>query len=78
MKQPVTPTEEFLEEERDQLLRQLQEWLELPMLVLAILWLALFVVEMVWGLTPLLEVAGYVIWGIFVLEFALGFTVAPR
>ena len=78
MNQPVTPTEESLEVERYQLLQQLQEWLETPMLVLAFLWLVLFIVEVVWGLTPLLEVAGYIIWGIFVLEFALGFLVAPR
>ena len=78
MKEPVTPTEQSLEEERYQLLWQLQEWLEMPMLALAFLWLALFVVELVWGLTPLLEVAGYVIWGIFGLEFILGFTVAPQ
>ena len=47
------------------------------MLVLAFIWLALFVVESVWGLSPLLEVAGYVIWAVFLLDFALGLTLAP-
>lgn len=48
------------------------------MLVLAFLWLALFVVEVIWGLNPLLDLAGYVIWGLFVLEFGLGFLLAPH
>ena len=30
------------------------------MLVLSLVWLALFVVEVIWGLTPLLQDAGYV------------------
>ena len=63
--------------ERQALLQWLQDWLEGPMLVLAFIWLALFVVESVWGLSPLLEVAGYVIWAVFLLDFALGLTLAP-
>lgn len=64
--------------ERETLLERLQHWLELPMLALAFIWLALFVVEVVWGLNPLLETAGYAIWLVFILEYALGFTLAPR
>ena len=64
--------------ERYALLGQLQEWLEVPMLVLAFVWLALFVVEVVQGLSPLLERLGYVIWAVFVLQFALELTLAPR
>ncbi|MGH6610512.1 MAG: ion transporter, partial [Burkholderiaceae bacterium] len=37
----------------------------------------LLIAETIWGLTPLLETAGYVIWGIFIIEFALGLTLAP-
>jgi voltage-gated potassium channel len=47
------------------------------MLVLAFVWLALFVREMLWGGSPLLAIAGHVIWGIFVFDFALGLVVAP-
>jgi len=71
------PGEPSLESERRELLRELDEWLETPMLVLAFVWLALFVWEMVWGLNPLLEIAGYVIWALFILDFVLGFTLAP-
>ena len=66
-----------LDQERQSLLEQLQDLLETPMIVLAFVWLALFVIEIVWGLSPFLEIAGYVIWSLFILEFALGFTVAP-
>ncbi|MEG3193377.1 ion transporter [Lysobacter sp. D1-1-M9] len=74
----TTPESEALSRERDQLLARLQVWLETPMLVLAFIWLALFVVEMLWGLSPLLEAAGWVIWVVFAIEFALGFMLAPR
>lgn len=71
------PRQEDLHQERQALLEQLQDWLETPMVVLAFLWLALFVVEVLWGLTPLLEIAGYMIWVLFIVEFALGITLAP-
>ena len=70
--------EKELEIERQTLLERFQNWLELPMLVLAFVWLALFIVEIIWGLSPFLEVTGFVIWGLFIFEFALGLTLAPK
>ena len=67
-----------IQQERASLLELLHEWLEIPMLVLAFLWLALFIVEIIWGLTPVLEIAGTIIWALFLLEFGLGFLLAPR
>jgi voltage-gated potassium channel len=64
--------------ERQTLLRELQAWLEMPMLVLAFIWLGLFVVEVVWGLNRFLELTGYVIWVIFILNFAMELWLAPR
>jgi voltage-gated potassium channel len=69
--------EQLLNNERRELLLQLEEWLETPMLVLGFVWLALLVVEFIWGLSRLLEVLGTVIWIIFVLDFAVKFTLAP-
>lgn len=63
--------------ERRELLTQLEDWLETPMLVLGIVWLALLVVEMTGRLTPLLETVGIVIWMIFILDFALKLILAP-
>jgi voltage-gated potassium channel len=62
---------------RWEILEQVEDWLEQPMLVLSVVWLALFVVELTRGLSPFLETVGYVIWAVFVLDFALRFTLAP-
>lgn len=66
-----------LSDERWELLERLDNWLDTPMLALAFAWLTLFVWEMVWGLSPLLETAGFIIWGLFILDFAVGLTLAP-
>ncbi|HZH26887.1 MAG TPA: hypothetical protein VEY95_06850 [Azospirillaceae bacterium] len=66
-----------VERTRWELLEQVEDGLETPMLVLSVVWLALFVVELVRGLGPFLETAGYVVWGVFVLDFRLRFTLAP-
>lgn len=67
-----------LERERFELLQRLEDRLEIPMVVLGLAWLALLVVELVRGLTPLMETIGTVIWIIFILDFILKFTLAPR
>lgn len=71
-------TTQALDSERQALLEQIQGMIETPMIVLAFIWLALFIVEVIWGLNPFLEIAGYVIWGLFILEYVLGFWLAPR
>lgn len=67
-----------LEQEQSEILQQLEEWLEIPMLVLSFVWLALFVVELIWGLSPLLDVLGITIWVMFILDFGLKFLLTPR
>lgn len=42
-----------IEHEQQQILQQLEDWLELPMLMLSFAWVGLFVVELTWELTPL-------------------------
>jgi len=73
----LDPTQEQIIDERLRLLNSLQDWLEIPMIVLAFFWLALFVIEMLWGLNPLVERASNLIWIIFIFDFALGFILAP-
>jgi voltage-gated potassium channel len=77
MSKARTAPDRELEQERWELLQQLQNWLETPFLVLAFIWLGLFVVEMIWGVTPLLEMVSHVIWGAFIVEFVLGLLLAP-
>jgi voltage-gated potassium channel len=71
-------TQHEIESERWSILRRLEAWLEKPMIVLAFIWLALFIVEVVWGLSPLLEGIGTFIWILFILDFAARFLIAPR
>ena len=73
----TSPEREILDEERRQLLEQLEDWLETPLLALGFIWLAMFVYELVWGEGFLLGAANTVIWIIFICDFALKFTLAP-
>ena len=69
---------EALRKERYELLKRVEDSLEIPMLVLAFVWLALLVVELIWGESLLFEVIGTVIWIIFILNFAVEFVLAPQ
>ena len=78
MKNEPKPDKQALDVERSEILRQLEDWLETPMLVLGFVWLALLVVELIRGLSPLLETVGTLIWAIFIVDFAVKFLLAPR
>ena len=66
------------ERERWRALRQLEGWLEKPMIVLGVAWLVLLVVELTGELTPALRTAGTAIWAVFVVDFTLRLLLAPR
>jgi voltage-gated potassium channel len=66
-----------LDQQRNEVLQQLEEWLEIPMLVLGLAWLILFIIELTSGLTPLLEQISLVIWMLFILDFVIKFVLAP-
>lgn len=70
-------TKQALDQERSEVLQQLEDWLETPMLVLGLVWLALLVFELTRGLGPFLETVGTVIWVIFIIDFAVKFILAP-
>ena len=74
----AAPGEEALKNERYELLRRLEDSLETPMLVLAFVWLALLVGELIWGESLMFEVLGTIIWVIFILDFAVAFVLAPH
>jgi voltage-gated potassium channel len=67
-----------LDQERNEVLEQWQDWLKIPMLVLSFAWLGLFIVELVWGLNPLLVTIGITIWIIFIIDFGIEILLAPR
>ena len=64
--------------ERWRTLRQLDEWLRTPMLLLSLAWLIIVVIELTTGSTRLLETVGTAIWIAFIAEFAIRFTLAPE
>ena len=59
-------------------LRQLDEWLETPMLVLSAAWVVIVLVELTTGCSTLLTTIGTVIWVTFLIEFGLRFLLAPK
>jgi len=67
-----------MERERQQLLEQISDALDRPMIVLAFVWLGLVIVEFVGYRGPLLDTLNTVIWGIFVCHFLFEFVLAPR
>ena len=62
---------------RWKLLRDLDEWLAVPMVLLSLGWLGIVGWELVSGSTELLTTVGTVIWIVFILEFAVRFALAP-
>lgn len=74
----MAPTEERqIERERWRALRQIEEWLELPMAVLGLAWLVLLILELTRGLSPMLRDVGTLIWVLFVLDFLARLALAP-
>lgn len=69
---------EAVDRERWDILHRIEDAMETPMVILGFVWLALLVVEFTRGLTPLLANLVLVIWGIFIIDFALRFVLAPR
>ncbi len=78
MKEEKKVEREKIKVERESILAQLEDWLETPLLVLGVIWLALFIIEIIWDLNPFLEAVGLMIWGVFILDFALKFFLAPK
>ena len=49
---------EEIEIERYEALSVLEEWLELPVIILSFIWLIIFIMELAWEPKPYLEVLG--------------------
>jgi voltage-gated potassium channel len=73
----MTPDAQTLRRERYELLSRLENWLEVPMLVLAFVWLALLVAELLRGESVLFTVFGTIIWVVFILDFGVNLVLAP-
>src|SRR5687767_3673270 len=69
---------EEIKAERIEIVEQLDDWLEMPMLVLSVIWLILLGLEMTRGISPFLETVGNVIWIIFGVDYAIKLLLAPN
>ena len=72
------PTGQAIDRERCEILQQVEDWLEMPMLLLSFVWTALLIIEFVWGLSSLLNTVSIIIWMIFILDFALRLLLTPH
>lgn len=70
-------TKHEVDNERRQILHQWEGWLETPLILLGLLWLVLLVIELRWGLSPLLETIGTFIWIVFIMDFAVRLLISP-
>ena len=63
--------------EQVSVLKQIESWLETPMFVLSLVWVALLVWELGWGLSSWQQKAATAIWIAFIIEFVFKFVIAP-
>ncbi len=73
-----TPHPRSITKERLHLLRTIDRMLERPILVLGIAWLVLLVVQLVYGSSAWSNDLTVGIWVVFVIDFAMRFTLAPK
>jgi voltage-gated potassium channel len=64
-------------DERNQLLKTVERLLEGPMIFFGFVWLVLLVIELIWGIHIILEYVSLGIWGIFIIDFLITFSLAP-
>ena len=69
--------EQAARDERWEALRDLDEWLRTPMLILSVVWLGLVLADLLGWSSTLTETFGTVIWIVFIAEFALRLFLAP-
>lgn len=67
-----------IKNERNRLLKSVERILEGPMIFLGFVWLVLLVIELVWGINKMLEYLSLTIWGIFIIDFVIKFSLAPE
>jgi voltage-gated potassium channel len=67
-----------IKNKRKRLLISIERKLEGPMIFLGFVWLVLLVIELVWGIHKILEYVGLGIWGIFIVDFLITFSLAPE
>jgi voltage-gated potassium channel len=57
---------------------RINDFTELPLIILGFAWLLLLVVELIWQVTPLLRTIATIIWIIFIVDFIFKLTITPE
>lgn len=78
MENNTAQQKEVIDQERFEILQQFETMLEPLVMVLGFAWLALLIVEFVWGISPFVQTIIWVIWGIFLVDFLIRFILAPH
>ena len=69
---PTTP-----DDERWELLQQINDMTEKPLIALSFVWLLLLIIDLTAGLNPFLDTLVYIIWALFILDFLIEIVIAP-
>jgi voltage-gated potassium channel len=69
---------ETVRSQRQELLEQIDRLTDAPMVALSFVWLGLLILDLTVGTSPLLQNLSYAIWGLFIADFLLGFSIAPH
>ena len=64
--------------ERNRLLHTVDRFLDGPMIFLGFVWLVLLVIELIWGLSPVMELLSITIWVVFLFDICIKFILAPQ
>lgn len=63
---------------RRQLLKRFERRAELSLLLLSFVWIGLILLDLIQGLSPALERTMYLVWAIFIVDFAAKLSLAPN
>jgi voltage-gated potassium channel len=67
-----------LKQKRWELLAHVNRLTDTPMIALSFVWLLLLIIDFTTGLSSLLQIVSYVIWALFVADFAIEIMIAPH
>ncbi|TGC10709.1 ion transporter [Methanolobus halotolerans] len=69
---------EKFDQEREEILYQINQTLETPLILLSIIWLTLIVIDLLYGLPSFLQILSTAIWILFIVDFIIELYIAPR
>ena len=59
------------------MLSRVNQWTEIPLIILGFAWLVFLIIDLIWTLSPLLASLVNVIWVIFIIDFLIKLVITP-